>query len=87
MTTVDVVVIGGGFAGVTAARDLRKRGLNVLVLEARDPWVVAPGVPIATDFTWSLVAPGFTGPNPLCGPKRNAIAWRFRKRLAVSPSG
>ena len=36
MTTVDVVVIGGGFAGVTAARDLRKRGLNVLVLEARD---------------------------------------------------
>ena len=32
MTTVDVVVIGGGFAGVTAARDLRKRGLNVLVL-------------------------------------------------------
>ena len=32
----DVVVIGGGFAGITAARDLKKRGLNVLVLEARD---------------------------------------------------
>ena len=36
MTTVDVVVIGGGFAGVTAARDLQKRGFKVLVLEARD---------------------------------------------------
>ena len=36
MKTVDVVVIGGGFAGVTAARDLQKRGFKVLVLEARD---------------------------------------------------
>jgi NADPH-dependent 2,4-dienoyl-CoA reductase/sulfur reductase-like enzyme len=32
----DVVVIGGGFAGVTAARDLRRRGYRVLILEARD---------------------------------------------------
>ena len=34
--SVDVVVIGGGFAGITAARDLKKRGYDVLVLEARD---------------------------------------------------
>ncbi len=34
--SVDVVVIGGGFAGLTAARDLQQRGLAVLVLEARD---------------------------------------------------
>ena len=34
--SVDVVVIGGGFAGITAARDLQKRGYQVLVLEARD---------------------------------------------------
>ena len=34
--SVDVVVIGGGFAGITAARDLKHRGLNVLLLEARD---------------------------------------------------
>lgn len=32
----DVVVIGGGFAGVTAARELRLRGHRVLILEARD---------------------------------------------------
>lgn len=32
----DVVVIGGGFAGVTAARELRQRGQSVLIVEARD---------------------------------------------------
>ena len=34
--TVDVVVVGGGFAGITAARDLQKRGFSTLVMEARD---------------------------------------------------
>jgi monoamine oxidase len=32
----DVVVVGAGFAGLTAARELSHRGLDVLVLEARD---------------------------------------------------
>lgn len=32
----DVVVIGGGFAGVTAARDCRKSGYRTLLLEARN---------------------------------------------------
>jgi monoamine oxidase len=32
----DVLVIGGGFAGLVAARDLRERGRNVILLEARD---------------------------------------------------
>ncbi len=32
----DVIVIGAGFAGVTAARELRRQGHRVLVLEARD---------------------------------------------------
>jgi monoamine oxidase len=32
----DVIVIGGGFAGVTTARELRYRGYRVSVLEARD---------------------------------------------------
>ena len=33
---VDVVVVGGGVAGLVAARDLSRAGLGVLVLEGRD---------------------------------------------------
>jgi nicotine oxidoreductase len=32
----DAVVVGGGFAGITAARELRNRGLHTVLLEARD---------------------------------------------------
>jgi monoamine oxidase len=32
----DVVVVGAGFAGLTAARELARRGRSVMVLEARD---------------------------------------------------
>ena len=32
----DVVIIGAGFAGLTAARELRQAGLSVIVFEARD---------------------------------------------------
>lgn len=32
----DIIITGGGFAGITAARELTHLGYNVLVLEARD---------------------------------------------------
>ncbi|WP_234312460.1 NAD(P)/FAD-dependent oxidoreductase [Streptomyces griseus] len=35
-TPYDVIVIGAGYAGITAARDLGVQGYRVLVLEARD---------------------------------------------------
>lgn len=34
--SVDVAIIGAGFAGLTAARELERRGLSVQMLEARD---------------------------------------------------
>jgi monoamine oxidase len=34
--STDVIVVGAGFAGITAARELTKRGVNVVLLEARD---------------------------------------------------
>jgi monoamine oxidase len=34
--TYDAVVVGAGFAGITAARDLAKDGKRVLIVEARD---------------------------------------------------
>ena len=33
---LDVIIIGAGFAGLTAARDQRAAGRSVLVLEARN---------------------------------------------------
>ena len=34
--TTQVIVVGAGFAGITAAREFSKRGVDVVVLEARD---------------------------------------------------
>jgi pseudooxynicotine oxidase len=54
----DVIVLGGGFAGVTAARELRHAGRDVLVLEARDRlggrvWTSEfCGVPAELGGTW-----------------------------------
>jgi nicotine dehydrogenase len=36
MSDCDAVVVGGGFAGVTAARELQSAGLDTVLLEARD---------------------------------------------------
>jgi monoamine oxidase len=60
---VDVVVVGAGFAGLTAARGLKARGSSVLVLEARDRvggrslnHVLDDGQPIEIGGQW--VGPG-----------------------------
>jgi monoamine oxidase len=56
----DVIVIGGGFAGLVAARDLRERGRSVILLEARDrlggrTWYrEIPGTGVSAEYggTW-----------------------------------
>ncbi|MGJ6968258.1 flavin monoamine oxidase family protein [Streptosporangium sp. G11] len=54
----DAIVIGAGYAGVTAARELASRGLRPLVLEARNriggrTWTdTFAGVPVERGGTW-----------------------------------
>ena len=54
----DVIVVGGGFAGVTAAREIALRGRSVLLLEARDrlggrTWSADwDGIPIEYGGAW-----------------------------------
>jgi monoamine oxidase len=54
----DVIVVGGGFAGVTAAREIALRGRSVLLLEARDrlggrTWSADwEGIPIEYGGAW-----------------------------------
>jgi pseudooxynicotine oxidase len=56
--TRDVIVVGGGFAGVTAAREIALRGRSVLLLEARDrlggrTWSADwDGIPIEYGGAW-----------------------------------
>jgi monoamine oxidase len=56
--THDVIVVGGGFAGVTAAREIALRGCSVLLLEARDrlggrTWSAEwDGIPVEFGGAW-----------------------------------
>lgn len=62
--SVDVVVVGAGFAGVAAARALHAHGAHVVVLEARDriggrTWTELHG-DVAIDRGGAWLAPGHT---------------------------
>jgi monoamine oxidase len=60
----DVIVIGGGLAGLTAARDLRDAGRRVIVVEARDriggrTWTgTLPGTDETVEWGGTWVHPG-----------------------------
>lgn len=65
---VDVIVIGAGIAGLTAARHLVELGYETIVLEADS----APGGRIKTD--WSLGAPVEIGAGWIHGPDGNPVS-------------
>lgn len=92
---VDVVVVGAGFAGLTAARELVKSGHEVVVLEGRDrvggrtaPGSVA-GVPVdlgaafvgpTQDAVLALAAELGCPTTPTYNQGSNLIRWRGRVR-------
>lgn len=58
MTTQHIAIVGAGFAGLTAARELEMLGLETTIFEARDriggrAWTdTRMGIPLEMGATW-----------------------------------
>jgi hypothetical protein len=68
----DVCIVGAGYAGLSAALELRKRGFSVIVLEARRPGWGASG------RNGGQVIPGFSADDEIfrqLGPTKARLAW------------
>ncbi|WP_405822420.1 FAD-dependent oxidoreductase [Streptomyces sp. NBC_01390] len=71
----DAIVIGGGFAGVSAARELRARGKSTLIIEARDR---VGGRAWTTTFSGQQVEFGATWIHP-----SQTLVWNEVQRLGI----
>ncbi|MEV4874880.1 flavin monoamine oxidase family protein [Streptomyces cyaneofuscatus] len=72
----DAIVIGGGFAGVTAARDLQAKGKRTLIIEARDR---VGGRAWSTTFAGKTVELGATWIHP-----SQKLVWGEVQRLGIA---
>ena len=95
LRTADVVVVGAGFAGLSAARDLVRRGYDVVVFEGRDrvggrsATTTIAGIPVDLGGTFvgptqdevvALAAELGCETVPTYGRGKNLIHWRGRVR-------
>ena len=86
MERADVAVLGAGVAGLAAARELRRRGLTVVVLEARDRiggrilTVRDPRLPVPVELGAEFVHGALDDRPAMCGVLD--VAWH-QNRLAA----
>jgi D-amino-acid dehydrogenase len=67
-----VVIVGAGVIGLCAAREMRRRGWEVVVLDARRPGAGA------SHGNAGWVVPGHAGPVPRPGLVRTSMRWMLR---------
>lgn len=90
-STTDVVIVGAGLAGLSAADQLTQAGHDVLVLEGRDRvggrihTVEVAGIPVDAGATW--VAPGHTAVRELADRFGCHIVPQFHKGKGVISFG
>ncbi|GHJ40947.1 NAD(P)/FAD-dependent oxidoreductase [Streptomyces sp. TS71-3] len=72
----DVIIVGAGFAGVTAARELKAKGLRSVILEARDR---IGGRTWTTEFAGELVELGGGAVDP-----KQPNVWAEAKRYNIA---
>lgn len=75
----DAIVVGAGFAGLSAAYELEQRGYNVTVLEARDR--LGGRITTETDFVNGQIAEG--GGELLDHERVHPLMWDYAKKFNV----
>jgi monoamine oxidase len=80
--TYDTIIVGGGFAGVTAARELKNAGATVLLLEAHDH---VGGRTWSTEFAGKSVDLGGTWIHWMACPHAWAETTRYGLKLIPEP--